>query len=243
MFVLGGRFSTEAGIDVDRGDREIERWFLAATLFGTRISTAIAIRTYRVLNECGVSTIDDAACCSWAELVELLDRGGYARYDERTARRLLDLAKAVRCRFPGGIAEIGRTITDEDEAAAVLDALPGWGPSTVGAFLRELRGVWLAAALPIDERVVTAARHIGLVGPSELFLLDQLQHLAVRAGIDARDLEAGLLRLALAHRRSLSECSPATACPILRRPPSALDNPARPVIRSVESRTQKVSGC
>ena len=72
------------------GDREIERWFLASTLFGTRISTSIAVRTYRVLSEDGVSTIDDAAGRSWAELVGLLDRGGYARYDERTARGLLD---------------------------------------------------------------------------------------------------------------------------------------------------------
>jgi len=27
------------------------------------------------------------------------------------------------------------------ELEAALDALPGWGPVTVGAFLRELRGV------------------------------------------------------------------------------------------------------
>jgi hypothetical protein len=36
--VLGGRFSAELGIDVDAGDAEVERWFLAAALFGTRIS-------------------------------------------------------------------------------------------------------------------------------------------------------------------------------------------------------------
>ena len=34
--MLGGRYSAELGIDVDAGDAEIERWFLAATLFGTR---------------------------------------------------------------------------------------------------------------------------------------------------------------------------------------------------------------
>ena len=32
--MLGGRYSAELGIDVDAGDAEIERWFLAATLFG-----------------------------------------------------------------------------------------------------------------------------------------------------------------------------------------------------------------
>ena len=230
VLALGGRFSIEAGIDVDRGDREIERWFLAATLFGTRISTAIAIRTYRILSDAGVSTIDEAAGRTWSELVERLDAGGYARYDERTARRLLDLAAAVRIRFPDGIAGIGRTITDADEAAAALDELPGWGPSTVSAFLRELRGVWPAAALPIDDRVAAAARHSALIGPSDELTLGQLKDLASRAGIDPRDLEAGLLRLALAHRHSMGECSPG-ACPILRRPPRAIGGPARPAAR------------
>ena len=36
--VLGGRYSTELGIDVDAGDGEVERWFLAVTLFGARVS-------------------------------------------------------------------------------------------------------------------------------------------------------------------------------------------------------------
>jgi len=33
---IGGRYSRALGIDVDRGDEEIERWALAAALFGTR---------------------------------------------------------------------------------------------------------------------------------------------------------------------------------------------------------------
>ncbi len=78
---LGGRFSTQAGIDVDAGRHEVERWFLAATLLGTRISAAIAMRTYRVLHDAGVSTVADAGQRSWEDLVALLDAGGYARYD------------------------------------------------------------------------------------------------------------------------------------------------------------------
>jgi hypothetical protein len=45
----GGRFSTTLGIDVEAGDAEIDRWFLAATLFGARIPTTIAERTFHVL--------------------------------------------------------------------------------------------------------------------------------------------------------------------------------------------------
>lgn len=43
---FGGRISRSLGIDVDAGDEEIERWFLAATLFGTRISATIVEQTF-----------------------------------------------------------------------------------------------------------------------------------------------------------------------------------------------------
>lgn len=202
---LGGRFSTEAGIDVDSGDHEIERWFLAATLFGTRISAATAIRAFGVLDCAGVHTITDAGRSSPDELIQLLDEGGYARYDERTAQRLLDLAETCERDHPNGISELGRTHRRVDALRSALLALPGWGPVTVGAFLRELRGVWPGAELPLDDRVAGAARHLGL--GDESFDLLELHRLAREGGLDPRDLEAALVRLALSHQRSYTQCS------------------------------------
>lgn len=49
----GGRFSAEMGIDVDRGGREVERWALAATLFGAGIPAEVVVRTFRVMLEAG----------------------------------------------------------------------------------------------------------------------------------------------------------------------------------------------
>lgn len=51
---LGGRYSVELGIDVDANEDEIERWALAATLFGARISATIAERTFAILEQAGV---------------------------------------------------------------------------------------------------------------------------------------------------------------------------------------------
>src|SRR5262245_61862233 len=85
---LGGRYSTELGIDIDEGGGEIERWFLAATLFGSRISASVAMRTYRALASAGIATVQNVGGWSWEELVKLLDAGGYARYDYRMASRL-----------------------------------------------------------------------------------------------------------------------------------------------------------
>jgi hypothetical protein len=181
---LGGRFSVELGIDVDAGDAEIDRWFLAATLFGTRISSSVAERAFQVLETGGIRRIAQASERTWDELVELLDAAGYVRYDFRTATRLQALAAAV-------------------------GDLPGWGPVTVGLFLRELRGVWPGARLPLDPRAAEAARHLGLLDATDG--LEQVRAIAARAGVDARDLEAALVRLALRHRRRVG-CPGGHAC-------------------------------
>jgi hypothetical protein len=203
---LGGRFSTELGMDVDRGADDVERWALAATLLGNRISTGIAMRTYRELERAGVRTLADAGVRSREELVTLLDRGGYARYDERTARRLLALAEAVCDRYEGGLATLGRRLTDADELERALGALPGWGPVTTRAFLRELRGAWPGADVALDERAEAAAGHVVLPAG-----LDAVRSVAAAARLDVRDLETGLVRLALAH--DLDRCPGGEECP------------------------------
>jgi hypothetical protein len=204
---LGGRFSLELGIELDRDPAEVERWALAATLFGNRISSAVAMPTYRVLERAGVRTIVDAGCRTWGELVALLDQGGYVRYDERTASRLLALAGSVSDRYGGRIARLGEQVEDAGELERALRDLPGWGPVTVHAFLRELRGVWRGAAVDLDDRAARSARHLEL--PSRLGALSSF---AVAAHLDVRDLEAALVRLSLCHE--VTACPGGEECPL-----------------------------
>jgi hypothetical protein len=203
---LGGRVSAEMGIDVDRGDREVERWLLAATLFGTRISAAIAVRTYRLMAQARVGTLADVESRSWNELVELLDRGGYARYDYRTVTRLQKLATTLH----GHRIDVLRK-DRLDQTRAVLDGLPGWGPVTVSLFLRELRGVWPGVDPPLDDRATQAAHHAGLLDTSE-HPLERLRAIATQTGLDLRDLEASLVRLWLAHHRKFQRCAGGPRC-------------------------------
>lgn len=210
---LGGRYSLELGIDVDRDDEQVERWALLATLFGNRISGKIACRTYRALAAAGVRTIGDAEDRSWDELVALLDGGGYVRYDFRTATRLLGLAAALTA-AGGGVVAIGKPLHCPAELEAALDALPGWGPVTVRLFLRELRGVWPAAQPRVDERASWGARHLGLALGQDP--VAGLRRLGAAAGLDPRDLEVALVRLALAHARDRS-CGGGPGCPMLTR--------------------------
>jgi hypothetical protein len=236
---LGGRFSVELGIDVDAGEAEVERWFLAATLFGTRISAVVAERTFRALGQAGLVRISQARNVPSDELVALLDAGGYARYDFRTTERLVALCGLIDDRYQGRVSQIGRMNVSYAALRAALLALPGWGPVTVGLFLRELRGVWPGAQPPLDPRAVSAALHLGLLehangcagplgagplgapllgtGPLEADPLGVVVGLAMCDGFDARDLEGGLVRLTLAHRRLPFRCQGGRRCLILHQ--------------------------
>ena len=151
---------------------------------------------------------------SSGDLIAMLDAGGYARYDVRTATRLLELSEVIDERYDGQVAVIGRSFAAYPELYAALDALPGWGPVTVRLFLRELRGVWPGADPPLDERAVTAARHLGLTGARSG--VKGLAGLAGACGLDVRDLESGLVRLDLAHGRAMARCPGGQACLALR---------------------------
>lgn len=218
--LVGGRYSTELGIDLDKGEEEIERWFLAATLFGTRISAGIAERTFRVLQDAGIVRISQASHVATGDLVALLDRGGYARYDFRTAARLHALAAAVDDQYEGRVALIGQRCHSYASVQAALDDLPGWGTVTVGLFLRELRGVWPGAEPPLDERAVRAAHHLGFIQAARNDPLGAVTWLAFLAHLDVRDLEASLVRIALAHRASMNECPGGIGCTVLTGRPA-----------------------
>jgi hypothetical protein len=214
---LGGRYSSRLGIDVDAGEAEVERWFLAATLFGTRISAGVAERAFGVLDRAGLHRVTQARDIPWDDLVALLDEGGYVRYDFRTATRLQDLAEMIGERYGGQVSSIGRGFSRYPELYQALDMLPGWGPVTIQLFLRELRGVWPGAQPPLDQRAATAARHLGLaVRRNAKVDLAALKRLAGQSSVDLRDLEGGLVRLALTHRHRVDCCPGGPSCVLLR---------------------------
>lgn len=211
---LGGRYSTQLGIDVDRGDDEIERWALAATLFGARISANIAERTFAALEEAGVHSIANAGRRDIGELIELLDAGGYARYDLRTAERLHAITGTLDAQYGGRVTRV--IDVGADELWAALDALPGWGQVTVGLFLRELRGIRPEIDPPLDARARQAAEHLGLLARNGGAGACQLRNVAREAGLDVRDLEAALVRLSLTRDHNTAECPGGSRCSALR---------------------------
>jgi len=88
--------------------------------------------------------------------------------------------------------------------------------ATIRLFLRELRGAWPEADPPLDDRAAAAARHLGLTGAGAG--LTGLAGLAAASGLDVRDLESGLVRLELSHRRAMARCPGGQACTALQSP-------------------------
>ena len=80
LLALFPLYSEDLGIDLSEPAGRF-KWFLASILFGARISERIAVNTYRQFEMAAVDTPEAIVEVGWDRLVEILDSGGYVRYD------------------------------------------------------------------------------------------------------------------------------------------------------------------
>jgi endonuclease III len=198
---LQGRFAAELGIEVKSGPGERQKWFLASILYGARISGRLAARTYGVFAGQGIYTPEAILREGWDNLVALLDAGGYARYDFKTATKLLQVMASLKEQYQGSLERLHEVSRDyEDLEMRIRTLAPGIGPATANIFLRELRGVWPKATPPLSPLAQLAGEHLRLLAPG-LTLREALESLAGKwqahpvADRDFADLEAALVRL------------------------------------------------
>lgn len=206
-----GRFAGELGLDLRSGPAARQKWFLAAIFYGARISGLLATRTYRVFAAAGVYGPEAVLAQGWDNLVVLLDQGGYARYDFKTATKLLKIMESLRDRYQGSLERLHEAAADEaDLERRLMELAPGVGPATVNIFLRELRGVWAKADPTLSPLAQVAAEQSGLLdrglSPREaLRRLERHWQAQPVAGYDFADLEAALVRQGLELRRKSSK--------------------------------------
>ena len=164
----GGRFAGTLGIDLAAADAgERFKWFLAALLYGARISGSLASRTWREFAARGVLTPEGIVATGWDGLVAILDAGGYARYDYKTATKLLDVCAALMRDYGGSLDALHEAATDPRDLENRLKALgKGIGDTTVDIFLRELRGIWAKADPPLSPLAIRAASELGYLQPN-----------------------------------------------------------------------------
>ncbi len=207
-----GRFSSELGIDLSSGrSPEVFKWFLASVLFGARISETIVKKTFREFVSGAVLTPKAILDTGWDGLVEILDRGGYVRYDFKTATKLLDLCKTLTENYRADLADLHDISSGPRDLERRLEALAkGIGDVTVNIFLREMRGVWKKAAPLPSDLVVLAAKETGIVPKA---VKDREKVLVLLMGAwrgtgkkkkDFPDFEAALVRAGIEIRREKS---------------------------------------
>ncbi|RLI29432.1 MAG: hypothetical protein DRO46_02590, partial [Candidatus Hecatellales archaeon] len=82
---LGEPYSRLLGLNPSpRREKDLFRWFLASILLGAPIREQAALKTFRLLMEAGIDSPKAILEAGWNRLVEILDAGGYTRYDFKT---------------------------------------------------------------------------------------------------------------------------------------------------------------
>jgi len=133
-------YSSELGLDLKKPEDRF-KWFLSSILYAKRISSEIAKKTYRMFEEEGLLTIEAIINAGWDKLVEVLDSGGYVRYDFSTASKLLEIAKTLKKKY-SSLENLYSQARDDSDLEKKLIEFKGVGPTTVNIFLRELRPIW-----------------------------------------------------------------------------------------------------
>ncbi|WEU40886.1 MAG: hypothetical protein OdinLCB4_002945 [Candidatus Odinarchaeum yellowstonii] len=153
-------YATELGLNLYNQDDRF-KWFLAAFLFAKRISVEIAKKTIRLFISEGLVTPETLLKAGWHKLVDILDKGGYVRYDYSTASNLLLLAENLLNTY-GSLENLYNCASDSKDLEARLMEFKGIGPVCVNIFLRELRGVWEKAQPAPSPIAVKTAVMLGL---------------------------------------------------------------------------------
>ena len=153
-------YSQELDLDLSKPDDRF-KWFLASVLFAKRISAQTAKETYLYFEQEELTSPDAILEAGWDRLVEVLDSGGYTRYDFSTATNLLGIAKTLKEKY-GDLEQLYAQSLDPTDLERRLQEFKGVGPVGVNIFLRELRGIWEKAKPKASPMAVATAQKIGL---------------------------------------------------------------------------------
>ncbi|MFE0907540.1 endonuclease [Streptomyces rochei] len=184
----GRTYAEEAGIALKDTPQPLYRLLVLAHLLSARIRGSVAVATARALQDAGLSDPRRMADADRQERVDALGRGGYRRYDERTAAQLGEAAELLNERWGGDLRRLREEADGEvGEVRRLLQEFPGIGPTGADIFLREVQRVWPDVAPWLDRKALQGAERLGL--PKDP---DRLVRLAGRT--DPAVLAAALVR-------------------------------------------------
>lgn len=146
------RTARDLGIRLaSKEEQELFKWFLACLLFGKPIQRQVAERAFLTLVAAGLLSPDAILRAGWDELVRLLDKAHYVRYDFSTATKLLHASKELKERY-GTLSNLLAQSKTPQELSTRLQEFKYIGPKTAQIFLREVRPVLYPPEKPAKEK-------------------------------------------------------------------------------------------
>ncbi|MCS0599764.1 endonuclease [Streptomyces sp. LP11] len=200
----GRTYAEEAGIRLEDTPQPLYRLLVLALLLSARIRASVAVAAARALHEDHLDSPRRMADAGWQQRVDALGRGGYRRYDERTATQLGDGAELLLERWHGDLRRLHEEADgDTGELRRLLQEEPGVGPAGADIFLREAQQVWPEVGPYLDAKALSGAGRLGLPkDPQKLTALAgdaqpaTLAAALVRAALDKKVAEDCLRRAA-----------------------------------------------
>lgn len=187
----GRTYAQEAGIRLRDEPAALYQLLVLANLLSARIGAPVAVASARALFDAGHRTPEAMQASSWRQRVQALGRGGYKRYDERTATMLGDGAALLLDTWGGDLRTLRDAADGPRDVLRRLQDFPGIGPTGASIFAREVQGVWPVMAPHVDAKALAGARRLGLpedaAALAELVAAEQLSMLAsalVRVALD-----------------------------------------------------------
>lgn len=132
----------ELGIDLAaKTEQSLFQWLLASLLFGRPIQQELGRRAHEELTSSGINSLDKLLATSWDELVQILDRAHYVRFDNSTATKLQDVAHEIKTHY-GSVTGLVEQSRDANDLKRRLEVFKGIGPVTAEIFLRDVGPIW-----------------------------------------------------------------------------------------------------
>lgn len=154
----------ELGINVVRNTpAPLFQWLIASLLFSARISADIAQRAAKALFAEGWRTPQKMAATSWKERVTILNRSGYARYDESTSRYIGTSTQLLIDTYNGDLRRLRDAANrDPETERQLIKQFKGIGDVGCDIFFREVQLVWDELYPFADRKALDAADKLGL---------------------------------------------------------------------------------
>jgi endonuclease III len=186
----GTTYAEEAGIALKDKPMPLFQLLTLCMLASKPIDAAIAMRAARELFHDGLRTPKAVLDADRSTMIKAFGRAHYVRYDESSATRLVDIARAVRDDYADDVRGLAEQSSDDvTSARRFLKQFKGIGDTGADIFLREVQDVWTWVRPHFDKRTISAAQGLGL--PADVA---ELGRLAPRSNAK---LAAALVRVSL----------------------------------------------